>query len=224
MKTRISIGWTFGMVWAVMAAAHGFAQHSLNPPPTTPPSAATGAAALAPDTGPASQSPPAAPPEPGNAANTPAAPVAPLSARAQEVQRLTQAGLDERVIMAFIANSPGSFDLRPDNIIHLQNLGLSPTAINAMLLHDQALIASNLRMTRQASAPPATIVTPLDPPGHPQIIANDDDWASEALVLNDYDYAPEQPEGVGPVRVPYPVKLNDPIIVFRLPTFRVQCW
>ena len=37
-------------------------------------------------------------------------------------------------------------------------------------------------------------------------------------------YAPEQPENTGPVRVPYAVKLNDPIVILKLPTFRVPYW
>ena len=38
------------------------------------------------------------------------------------------------------------------------------------------------------------------------------------------DYAPEQPEGIGPVRARYAVKLNDPIIMLRVPTLTVPCW
>jgi hypothetical protein len=148
----------------------------------------------------------------------------PLSASSHEVQRLTQAGLDESVILAYITNSPGTFDLSPDNIIHLKNLGLSSTAISAMILHDQDLASSSLRMTGQAGTEPASLVTPLDPPGHAPILANDEAWASGALFLNEDDYAPEQPEDIGPVRAPYPVKLSDPIIIFKLPSFRLQYW
>jgi hypothetical protein len=38
------------------------------------------------------------------------------------------------------------------------------------------------------------------------------------------DDAPDQPASAGPVRVPYPVKLNDPIIILRLPSFALPCW
>jgi hypothetical protein len=38
------------------------------------------------------------------------------------------------------------------------------------------------------------------------------------------DDVPDQPESVGPVRMPYPVKLSDPIIILRLPTFALPCW
>jgi hypothetical protein len=38
------------------------------------------------------------------------------------------------------------------------------------------------------------------------------------------DDVPDQPASAGPVRVPYAVKLSDPIVIFRLPTFTVPYW
>ena len=56
------------------------------------------------------------------------------------------------------------------------------------------------------------------------VVANDESRDQELLVFDDIYSAPEQPEGIGPVRAPYAVKLNDPIIMLRVPTLTVPCW
>jgi len=163
-----------------------------------------------------------------------------------EVQRLTQASVDEGVVLSYVTNSAGTFNLTADQVIYLKNLGVSPQVINTMMQHDQELIsglrpltassapplppsvqaalAASLHATSDGSAQPATLITPLDPPGDPQIIANDDSWNSGPWIVDDGDYAPRQPKSTGPVRVPYPVQLSDPIIILKLPSFNVPCW
>jgi hypothetical protein len=246
MKTRKSPGWVFGMVLAAVAATPGFTRDSLNPPPTTVSSDATGAAALAQGIGPASESSPAALPVPGNAGDKSLSSNTPLSPGSQEIQSLTQAGLDERVILVYITNFTGIFGLDPDSIIYLKDLGVSAPVINAMILHDRgrisnprpptvspasslpvpwkAALAASLHLNGDAAAQPTTPATPLGAPVEAQVIANDEAWAGGDLVLNEEYFAPEQPADTGPVRVPYAVKLNDPIIILKLPTFRVPYW
>ncbi len=246
MKTRKSPGWVFGMLLAVATATLGFARDGLNPPPTTDSSDATGAAALAQGISPASEPSRAAPSVPSDAGNTSLSSNTPLSPGAQEIQSLTQAGLDERVILVYVTNFTGIFSLDPDNIIYLRDLGVSDPVINAMILHDRGRISSprpptaspasslpvpwkealaaSLHLSGDAAAHPATLATPREAPVEAQIIANDEAWAGGDLVLNEEYFAPEQPESTGPVRVPYAVKLNDPIVILKLPTFRVPYW
>jgi hypothetical protein len=68
---------------------------------------------------------------------------------------------------------------------------------------------------------PSILTAPYPPSGGPQIVANDDGWAQESTASEGDYYAPEQPVGSGPVRVPYAVKLSDPIVILKLPSFSV---
>ena len=88
----------------------------------------------------------------------------------------------------------------------------------------QAALAARLHATAAAAAPSATPVASSSAPGG-SIIAPDDesDVAGTWAFFEPYD-VPEQPASAGPVRVPYAVKLSDPIIIFRLPTFTVPYW
>jgi hypothetical protein len=126
--------------------------------------------------------------------------------------------VDEGVLLAYVTNSASLFNVTADQIIYWKNLGVSPRVINAMMQHDQELL-SGARPVIMVASPPAA-----PPPGVAQIVANEDSQPSEPLVPDDYYYAPEQPASAGPVRVPYPVKLNDPIIVLKLPSFTVPYW
>jgi len=150
-------------------------------------------------------------------------PKTPLSTWSHEIQKLTRAGVDERVISSYITNSAGIFDLSPDHIIYLKNVGVSPQVITVMIQHDQALMPS-ARPVTAAAVPPALPAASTSAPGESQFAANDESWLGEPWVSEDGYYAPEQPESAGPVRVPYTVKLNDPIIILKLPSFTVPWW
>lgn len=134
-----------------------------------------------------------------------------------------RAGVEARVITSYITNSAGIFNLTADQIIYLKNEGVSPQILSVMIQHDQQLFPSAEVMPVPAAAPPGPIAT-FATPGASPIVATDDSWAQEPMLPDDSYYAPEQPEGIGPVRAPYAVKLNDPIIMLRLPTFTVPCW
>ena len=211
----------------------------LSPAVTTP-------AARAPLAETASKSLPAAPAATGDpAAKTPPA-ILSLSPWFYEVERLARAGVDDSVIFAYINNSAGTFNLTADQVIYLKNLGLSPQIINTMIDHDQDLISGARPLTASASPPfPPAVQAALAARLHPaasaatpspvmaapsaapesNIIAPDDN-SDEAgtLVYVEPDDVRDQPLSAGPVRVPYAVKLNDPIIMLKLPTFTVPCW
>src|SRR5881628_3479034 len=77
----------------------------------------------------------AQPPPPGNApvAGQAASPAPPaVSPTVAEVIRLAESGVSEDVIMAYIQNSPGAFDLSADQILYVKDLGLSSQVTTAM--------------------------------------------------------------------------------------------
>jgi hypothetical protein len=179
------------------------------------------------------------------AANTPPAIIS-WSPWFYEVERLAKAGVDEGVVQTYINSTAGTFNLTADQVIYLKNLGLSPQMINTMIDHDQELISGARPLTASAPPPlppsvqaalaarlhpagdatvPSEAPAPLPPATRSTIIAPDDDSdAARAWVMVEPDDVPDQPRSAGPVRVPYAVKLSDPIVIFRLPTFTVPYW
>ena len=100
-----------------------------------------------------------------------------------------------------------STNLSADHVIQFKDLGVSPEVINAMIQHDQQVLSA-------ATPPHADTHT----------VAAAISWDSAPLIPDGEGYAPEQPASLGPVRAPYPVKLNDPIIILKLPSFTVPYW
>jgi hypothetical protein len=62
-------------------------------------------------------------------------PTSPLA----QVVRLAQAGVDESVIMTYVTNSGSMFNLNPDEIIYLKDIGLPNEVVTAMMHRDQQL-------------------------------------------------------------------------------------
>jgi hypothetical protein len=63
----------------------------------------------------------------------------PLSPWTTEVVKLGKAGVEDSVIYSYIDNTPGTFNLDADQIIHLNDLGISSDVLTAMLQHDSDL-------------------------------------------------------------------------------------
>jgi hypothetical protein len=211
------------MVLAVASAASGCAQDDLNAPSPTSSSDAAEANAPAENPSAAAQSSspaPAAPAKPNDQSLPPRISVSPW---AQEIQKLVQAGVTERVITSYITNSAGMFNLTAEQVIYLQSAGVSPRVLGVMLQHDKQLFSSAGLLPPPAVAPAGLIATFAAPGGSP-LAANDESRDQEPLVSDDTYYAPEQPEDIGPVRARYAVKLTDPIIMLRVPTLTVPCW
>src|SRR5215472_6180003 len=74
---------------------------------------------------------------PGAAANTNTNP------QLNQVVKLAQAGVGEAIMMAYVTNSPNTFNVSSDDVIYLNDLGVPETVINAMLQHDQAIAATS---------------------------------------------------------------------------------
>ena len=90
-----------------------------------------------------------------------------------EVIKLTQSGVDESVLLAFVANSTSTFNLGSDEIIYLNDLGVPDGVVAAMIQRDQAL-NGYWSSTAQASTAAAanTQVAPAyetPPPAEPQL-------------------------------------------------------
>jgi hypothetical protein len=69
-----------------------------------------------------------------------------LSPWTSEVVKLAESGVEPGVILAFIENS-GTFNLGADQIVYLNDLGLSGEIINAMLQHDREVITGARPLT-----------------------------------------------------------------------------
>src|SRR5271167_790368 len=79
-------------------------------------------------------------------AQLPGAPAAPQAATAPQVSppaaeviKLASSGVGDDVVLAYIRNSQGVFELNADQLLYLKDIGLSPQVITAMLDHDNAI-------------------------------------------------------------------------------------
>ena len=93
---------------------------------------------------------------PGNAMATGELPsyIYPTSPLAQVI-RLSQAGVDESIILTYITNSSSTFNLDSDKIIYLKDIGLPNEVVTAMMQRDQQLQQQMAATAYQPPAPPA---------------------------------------------------------------------
>ncbi len=68
--------------------------------------------------------------------------------------KLARAGIEDRVLVAFI-DAAGTFNLRPEQIIQLRDLGVSGDLVNVILQHDSE-IALGLRQVPASTVPGST--------------------------------------------------------------------
>lgn len=131
MKTKLSRSWATGAMAAILCLSGGRSWSIANaqdqPPPPPP---ADNAA-----------------PDDSTALPPGVYPTSPLA----QVIKLTQSGVSEGVIMAYVANSGSTFNLDPDKIIYLKDIGAPDDLVNAMMQRDQALQA---QMAASAYQPP----------------------------------------------------------------------
>jgi hypothetical protein len=131
IKTKLSPSWMAGAVAAIVCLSGGRsgsianAQDQQPPPPPTDNVAPDNSTALPPGVYPSS----------------------PLA----QVIKLTQAGVSEAVIMAYVTNSGSTFNLNPDKIIYLKDIGAPDELVTAMMQRDQVLQA---QMAAAAYQPP----------------------------------------------------------------------
>ena len=85
-----------------------------------------------------------------------------ISQTLNEVVRLAQSGVDEGVILTYVTNSSAMFGLGAEEIVYLNDLGVSSTIITAMMQRDQSLKAASAANAKQFAAAP-TYVNPPQP-------------------------------------------------------------
>ena len=81
-----------------------------------------------------------------------------------QVIRLTQAGVDESIIMTYVTNSGSTFNLNPDKIIYLKDIGLPNEIVNAMMQRDQQLQQQMAASAYQPPAQPAPVPETTEQP------------------------------------------------------------
>src|SRR5688572_4497906 len=74
-----------------------------------------------------------------------------------EVVKLAQAGVGEEVILAYVEKYEGHFDVGADQILYLNDLGVSGTVITSMLKHD----GSTETAATLTNPPPSLIQTQI---------------------------------------------------------------
>ena len=85
-----------------------------------------------------------------------------ISQSLNEVIRLAQSGVDEGVILTYVTNSSAMFALGAEEIVYLNDLGISSSVITAMMQRDQSLKAAAAASAQQIAAAP-TYVNPPQP-------------------------------------------------------------
>jgi hypothetical protein len=89
-----------------------------------------------------------------------------------EVIRLSEAGLDESVVLAYITNNPSAFGLGSEEIIFLTDIGVPGPVIAAMIQKDHLLGQSspmavpNLTPPAATPAAPSALAAGVPPPGY----------------------------------------------------------
>jgi hypothetical protein len=79
----------------------------------------------------------------------------------EEIAKLAQAGVGQTVMLAYVTNTGGRFALTPDQIIYLNDLGVSGTVITAMLQHDAV---GSTAAPAPAIAPDTAALPATEPP------------------------------------------------------------
>jgi hypothetical protein len=93
----------------------------------------------------------------------PSAPDVKLTPGAAEIVKMAQSGVTEDVMLAFVGNAGSRFNLGSDQIIYLNDLGVSTDVVKAMIQRDTALNAAAQASTgNSAAVPPAAPETLVD--------------------------------------------------------------
>src|SRR6185436_17214654 len=78
-----------------------------------------------------------------------------------EIAKLAQAGVSEEVMLAYVDKYSGSFNVGADQILYLNDLGVSSTVITSMLKHDGSTTADVAAATSPAPVPANAPGTPV---------------------------------------------------------------
>jgi len=101
-----------------------------------------------------------------------------VSPALEEIIKLVQAGISEDVIMSYVTNSTNFFNVGSDQIVYLNDLGVSTTLVTALIQHDSSPQMASQRKALETAKPlpaGAALTTPAPNvyPGAPtQEVAN----------------------------------------------------
>jgi hypothetical protein len=87
-----------------------------------------------------------------------------LAPNTAEVVKLSQSGMSDDVVIAYVKNSQTSYNLSADDILALKNSGVSSPVVATMLIHDTALKSKTTVAPVAVAAPPAAPVVQTPPP------------------------------------------------------------
>ena len=143
MKTRTSLARAFGLALLAAALSDATAQEPLQLSPNRPGN---------------SPAIPLSSAAPENTNTTPKSvpPGAYVSPWLMDVIRLEQSRIDDSIILTFI-DSAGTFNLDPDQIIYLRDLGVSAEVITTLIQHDLEITSGLRQMPTSPSASPSAI-------------------------------------------------------------------
>ena len=198
MKHLIEWKGRIGTILLLLSLTGGYAQQASRPPeqsaaparaptpvapsPPAPESAPESDATLAQEAG--------AEPELSNAPFTPVSTVRTLPETVRpagplaEAIKLAGSGVDESVMLAFVTNSTGAFNLTSDDIIYLNDLGVPATVITAMIQRDS--ITKPTTASSPVSAPATTAETTATTETAPASIPPESELAPTPAVAADY--------------------------------------
>ncbi len=115
------------------------------------------------------------------------------------VVKMANAGVEPGVMLSFITNSAGTFNLGAEQIIFLKDLGLQGEVVTTMILHDQAISSGQFQVTASTVPTPSAAPTPEVGPTAPA--ANTTSVWQNGQPTNANPYAPtyaEQPAAPTP--------------------------
>jgi hypothetical protein len=134
-----------------------------------------------------------APVKPAELPNSVTAPIQ-LTGALGEMVHLAESGVDENVLMAYVTNCTRTFNAGPEEIIYLNDIGITPQVVTAMIVHDReirdAVPAPSLipAGTVSATLSTASYTAPMPTAGDPTF--SRDDLGTETYA------APAQPSDV----------------------------
>ncbi len=99
-----------------------------------------------------------------------------LPAAVREVAEMARSGVGESVLLEYVKNSPRSFDIKPEEIVYLKDIGVPETVVVAMLtrtgqLESQGGSATPAAETVATGAQGAAPAEPTPPPAEPSAYA-----------------------------------------------------
>jgi hypothetical protein len=114
-----------------------------------------------------------------------------------EIIKLANAGVEENVMLSFVTNSLGTFNLRAEEIIYLNDIGVPSGVVTAMIQRDHLLQGTPSNLTMTSSDADSSVAAPppaMYPPDAPEISPPVSDSAPLPGYASDTYATPVEPE------------------------------